>query len=281
MRSLRTLDVPGFRLSEVVWDPASVIPSRWYAWPALCLVIDGGYEVEWGRHRLRCGPASLMLYPPTQAAARTSDAGSRCLTVSIDPAVLLSASDALPDLERFNAVRRPPPHWLAFQLRTELELRDDLCPTSLTSTVVALLAELGDRPGLEARSVPPPWLARVQEQIQDEFHRHHTLESLAQAAGVHPVHVAREFRRRFGCTVGQYIRQRRVEFACHRLTASRDALAEIAVDAGFADQSHFTNTFRQLVGMTPGVFRARFGSHAGRSPAQRLIRFKTALPSGA
>nr|WP_202329241.1 AraC family transcriptional regulator [Mesorhizobium sp. L-8-3] len=65
-------------------------------------------------------------------------------------------------------------------------------------------------------------------------------------------------RRRFGCTIGHYVRQRRVEFGCHRLAASLDPLSEIALDAGFADQSHFTNTFRRLVGMSPGVFRSRF-----------------------
>src|SRR3546814_16535137 len=78
-----------------------------------------------------------------------------------------------------------------------------------------------------------------------------------ETAGVHPVHLAREFHRRFGCTVGHYIRQRRIEFACHRLTASRDPLSEIAVEAGFADQDHLTNTFRRLVGMPPARVRAR------------------------
>lgn len=90
------------------------------------------------------------------------------------------------------------------------------------------------------------------------FRRHHTLESLARTAGVHHVHLARQFRRRFGCTVGHYIRQRRVEFGCHRLTASLDPISEITLDAGFTDQSHFTNVFRHLVGMSPGEFRARF-----------------------
>jgi AraC-like DNA-binding protein len=139
----------------------------------------------------------------------------------------------------------------------------------VAGTVIALLAELGERPGFEAGRAPPPWLECIREQIDDECHRHHTLESLARVGGVHPVHVAREFRRRFGCTVGHYIRQRRIEFACHRLTASRDPLSEIAFSAGFADQSHFTNTFRRLIGMTPGSFRARFGTNTTRGCLRR------------
>src|SRR5438034_8794997 len=75
--------------------------------------------------------------------------------------------------------------------------------------------------------------------------------------------LARAFRWHYGCTVGEYIRQRRVEFACHRLTGPDDRLSVIAFDAGFADQSHLTNTFRRLVGMTPGAFRTRFQSPSG------------------
>ena len=268
-RTIKTLDFPGFRVSESRYDGASVVPTEPHSWGGLCLVVEGGYQRDWGRTRLSCGPASLVFQAPGEVyGARISDAGSHCLIVEIDPLVLERSAGTM-DFERLHATRRVPPHWLAFQLHLELELGDELSSTSVASTVVALFAELGDRPGLEARSAPPPWLARVQEQIHHEFRRHHTLESLALAAGVHHVHLAREFRRRFGCTVGHYIRQRRVEFGCHRLTASRDPLSEIAFDAGFADQSHFTNTFRRMVGMSPGVFRTRFFAPPRQSSHRR------------
>ena len=265
---LMTLEVPGFRLRETAYAAAAIVPTQPYTWATLCLAVEGGYQMDWGPAGLFCGPASLVFHPPGQVyGAQISDQGSRCLTVDIDPAVLLSAANTLPDFERLSAPRRMSPHWLAFQLRRELELGDDLSATAVASIVIALLAELGCRPAVQARSMPPPWLKRVQEHIDDEFRSHHTLESLAQTAGVHHVHLAREFHRRLGCTVGHYIRQRRVEFACRRLTGSGAPLAEIAFEAGFADQSHFTNTFRQLVGMTPGVFRTRFAEQPRRLSA--------------
>jgi AraC family transcriptional regulator len=266
---LRSLKVASFSVCEEVWHAPVAVSPQPHAWAGLCLNIAGGYRVDWARTRLDCGPASLLFHAPGEVyGARISDAGSHCLTLAIDPAALLGATDRMPDFERLNAARRAPPHWLAFHLRRELELRDDLSATSVAGIVIELLAELGDRPGLEARRTPPPWLKRVQEQIDDEFREQHTLRSLAEAAGVHHVHLAREFHRRFGCTVGHFIRQRRAEFACHRLTASKDSLSVIAFDAGFADQSHFTNTFRKLVGMSPGLFRARFAGLPLRLPAQ-------------
>jgi AraC family transcriptional regulator len=73
--------------------------------------------------------------------------------------------------------------------------------------------------------------------------------------GVHPDHLVHAFRRQYHCTVGEYVRQLRIEFACRQITSSDMPLAEIAVEAGFADQSHFTKTFKRLVGMTPSEFQ--------------------------
>jgi AraC family transcriptional regulator len=73
---------------------------------------------------------------------------------------------------------------------------------------------------------------------------------------VHPVHLAREFRRFEHCTIGEYVRRLRIEQACRRLTHSTDPIAAIAAEAGFADQSHFARTFKRVVGMSPVQFRA-------------------------
>lgn len=263
MQTLRTLEGAGLRITEALYGPSREILADPHGWATLCLTVAGGYEVDWSGGRLPCGPAALVFHPPGEVyGARISEAGSRCMTVGIAPSVLEGVTNGLPDVGRLSTARRAPPRRLAYQLRREFALGDELSATSVESLVFALLADLGERPCLEARSVPPPWLRRVREQIDDEFRRNHTLANLAGPAGVHRVHLAREFRRCFGCTVGQYIRQRRVEFTCHRLTSSPDSLSMVAFEAGFADQSHMTNTFRKMVGITPGAFRARFLAEA-------------------
>ena len=82
-----------------------------------------------------------------------------------------------------------------------------------------------------------------------------TLSELAAEVGLHPVHVASTFRRHVGCTVGHYLRQRRVTWACQQLAGTDAPLAEIALEAGFADQSHFCRTFKRHVGLTPAAYR--------------------------
>jgi AraC family transcriptional regulator len=85
---------------------------------------------------------------------------------------------------------------------------------------------------------------------------------MAAAAGVHPVHLAREFRRFERCTVGEYIRRLRIERACNELSNSNDSIAAIASGTGFYDQSHFGRIFKRVVGMTPIEYRANVSSQS-------------------
>jgi AraC family transcriptional regulator len=81
------------------------------------------------------------------------------------------------------------------------------------------------------------------------------LELIGRAAHAHPVHVAQTFRRFHECTIGEYLRRLRVDFACKELVGSEKAMSEIALAAGFSDQSHFNRSFKREVGMSPSQYR--------------------------
>jgi AraC family transcriptional regulator len=67
----------------------------------------------------------------------------------------------------------------------------------------------------------------------------------------------RSFKASFGCTPGQYVRRMRIARAQKLMTLSRDPLRRIAVESGFADQSHFSRCFRSVVGESPAIWRTR------------------------
>jgi len=92
-----------------------------------------------------------------------------------------------------------------------------------------------------------------------------TLAGLAAEADVHPGHLADAFRRHFGCTVGAHVRRQRVALACRHLAGSEAPLADIALLTGFADQSHFTRTFKRQIGLTPAAYRKMTAGAANRS----------------
>jgi AraC family transcriptional regulator len=108
---------------------------------------------------------------------------------------------------------------------------------------------------LSSERKPPRWLEQARELIHGQFTESLTHDQIATAVAVHPVHLAGVFRRHYGCTIGEYARRLRVEFACRNISTSTAPLADIALAAGFSDQSHFSKVFKQLTGMTPAQFR--------------------------
>lgn len=102
----------------------------------------------------------------------------------------------------------------------------------------------------------PDWLAVAVEMVAD-LATTPGLEIRGVAAGVavHPVHLARAWRRHLGHSPATAIRHRRADQAAAQLGRGQ-ALAEIAASAGYADQSHMTREYVRIFGVTPGAWRA-------------------------
>ncbi len=105
------------------------------------------------------------------------------------------------------------------------------------------------------------WLKEARALVEQDFGDPWSLSSLADAVGVHRAHLAREFRRAYGCSVGEYLRQRRLEYVCRALATSDASVNEIAAAAGFADQSHLTKVFKRFLGVTPLAYRKLLTRH--------------------
>lgn len=86
------------------------------------------------------------------------------------------------------------------------------------------------------------------------------LDQLARAVDCSSFHLSRTFREVTGITLRRYAKRLRACLAADRLAAGERNLTSLALDLGYADHSHFTNAFRQELGMTPSRFRSRFRS---------------------
>jgi AraC family transcriptional regulator len=106
---------------------------------------------------------------------------------------------------------------------------------------------------LREAAAAPKWFMEVKEHV--EANTASTLREIGRSVGRHPAHIMREFRRREGVPLGEYQRALRIASACRMLRQSRRSLADIALACGFADQSHFTRTFKRFVNMTPHAYR--------------------------
>ena len=104
--------------------------------------------------------------------------------------------------------------------------------------------------------LPRGRLRAVVEYIEEHLDGGPTLAQLAALVRLNPYHFARQFKAATGLPPHQYVIQRRVERTKQLLQAGTDlSLAEVALRAGFSDQSQFSYHFKRVVGVTPGQFR--------------------------
>jgi AraC family transcriptional regulator len=130
--------------------------------------------------------------------------------------------------------------------------------------------------------IAPTWLHKATELLHDRYLDDLSIADVAASVGVHPIHLARSFRRHFGCNPAEFTRFRRLEKATELLTRSGRPLSEIALSCGFADQSHFSKEFARNLGIPPGKYRlaagmqltaaSMFQSDKRLSPNMRKIR---------
>jgi AraC family transcriptional regulator len=133
-------------------------------------------------------------------------------------------------------------------------MADELTVESLLAEILSHAARSSQRESRHA----PGWVTRILDKLQTEHCRRLTLDELAREAGVHPVHLSRVFRRCVGEGIGDHVHRLRVRTACEQMLAPEASLADVGFTTGFADQSHFTRSFRRITGMTPAAFRSAF-----------------------
>jgi AraC family transcriptional regulator len=98
-------------------------------------------------------------------------------------------------------------------------------------------------------------IGRVTDFILAHLTQDISLEALAQQADFSPYHFARLFRQTTGESPHQFVLRQRVERAQHLLKATNMPLASIALESGFANQSHLTRIFKRHLGLTPRTYR--------------------------
>jgi AraC family transcriptional regulator len=149
-------------------------------------------------------------------------------------------------------------HHLGDRLLDEMAHRDDFSPFACEGILLEIIAALGRNGATVNTSAnPPSWLRAAREFLHENADASFSMARVAQAAGRHEIHVAREFRRFYGTSVGAYLRRLRTEKAAQLLAATQQTITDIALDCGFASHSHLCREFKARFGVTPSRYRAR------------------------
>lgn len=246
----------GLILTELCHATRRCLPGHGHEHAYFCLLLAGSYAEHVGRRSLAQRPMSVVFHPP--GLDHRDEVGARgghlfCLELDTGWIERLRQEAGGTDLD-WRVLPGGEPLWLATRLYRELRSGDDCSGMAVEGLTLELLAAAARSRQVSERR-PPAWLGRVEALLHDGFRGSLSLDQLAAEAGVHPAHLSRTFRRFHRRTPADLIQELRVQHVCQGLTDADRPLSDLALEAGFADQSHCTRVFKQLTGMTPGAFR--------------------------
>ncbi len=256
----QALSANGFRFTEKAYSTRATLPTHAHELSHFCFVLAGTYQEQIAGKLFERGPTALVFYPPDVSHGENHFTGGRHFLVEIDFKGLERVIDYGARLGEPVLVGGDSSLWLAARMYREFSERDAFSALVLESITTELLIAASRQDMRRPERKPPPWLERVKEFLRESFSEPPTLDELARTAGVHPTHLTRVFRQFERCTVGDYTREARIKYARQRMLSSNEPLVEIALAAGFADQTHFTRSFKRITGMTPTEFRRIFAA---------------------
>lgn len=254
---LQEMQVGGVRVTESWHKASSTIPLHAHRWATVTVLIDGSFEETYKlRSSMACVAPAVHVRPPGEPHVdRLGNIGAHNVVLEIDDTTLESVKRHSALFEEIRHLRSSELASLAGRLRQELLIDDPATPMALQGLAMELFAT-ASRGTSRALTQPAPWLQRVRDKLHDCFRESDFgLAELSVIADVHPVHLARAFRATYGASPGEYLRRLRVHWAADQLRTTRRPIVDIAIDAGFADQSHFTRAFRAAFGSPPGAWR--------------------------
>ena len=248
--TLRNKQIGPFRIIEKSYSADTALALHEHETAYVSFLLAGAY-VEVSRQEERiCSSGTVIWHPRTAAHAdRFGSGGGHVLDLAIDPAWSDDAAQELKPISRARMFCGGLPYSLG--LRIYRELSDDDAHR-VADVATELLGFFFTGP-LESR--PPAWFKSALRICADTEEQHLSLTSLALAVGVHPVHVARSFRRFLGCTFGDHLAKIRILKAFDLLN-SKMPIVDVAYACGCADHAHLCRVFKKSTGLTPSTFRS-------------------------
>jgi AraC family transcriptional regulator len=259
--ALPKLRLRGLTLDIASYAPFQKVPPHSHENAFFCMALSG-FCTEAYRGRERTYQPSMLSFLPADErhSLKFYQTGLDSLGIEVETPFIERLRECSLNVDGSIHCHGGQLALLCKKVYSEFRQLDNIAPLAIEGLVLEMLAEVA-RQRERGNGAAPHWLNIAKELIHERFSEGLTLDDLSAATGVHPVHLSRAFRKYYRCTVGDYIRRLRVEYASRRILTSKDTLSEIAAAAGFSDQSHFSRVFKKQMGMTPTQYQR---THAER-----------------
>jgi AraC family transcriptional regulator len=255
-RKVEIFKLSGLTLTEALFAPGSRTPPHTHDTASICLTLTGnGVEIVDGRHIVMQPGSVIMRAPQIIHSDEYGAVPLRGLMIELDRKWLQTCRHFLSVFEGYRYFPNGAVSALALRIYRESRIKDTVAPIIVEGLMLEMLGH-ASRSLIKTPVRPPGWLTQARDLLHGRFNDSLNLVEIANVVGVHPTHLARSFKKHYRTTVGDYLRQLRLDWATRRLSETEDSIAEIASAAGFYDQSHFSHLFKQHTGLTPAEFRS-------------------------
>jgi AraC family transcriptional regulator len=256
---IRTSGEAGIRCHEVFYPRSTQLAKHAHQSAFFGLSMDGVYTEFAAGTRFDCPPRTAVFHRAQEEhAISIGEKAVRAFVIEIDPDEVERWYEETPSTSVVHMEGGPLAALLDNAYR-EFRHPDSSSAVAIQGLVLQLLAGVSRNEG-DAEPGRPTWLERVSELLHERFCTTITLAEIAAEVGVAAARVSATFRRVHQRSIAEEQRRLRIEFACARLRECDRSLADIAAEAGFSDQPHFSRVFKQLTGMTPALYRSMFRS---------------------
>jgi AraC family transcriptional regulator len=256
--TVKTVSANQFLFVESRFAPRCRLERHSHENACLCFIIEGSFEETYGRRHRRCSKSTLLFRPSDESHLDQFElGGARCINIEITPLLLDRLTAEIRAERDSTEISDINLKSLATKLYREFLWDDEVSAMAMEGLAFEMLAGFS-RLEQGRTGKAPRWLERARDLLHERYMESLSLDEIANLVDIHPVHLSRSFRRFYGSTVADYVRGLRIEFACKNLARTNLPLARIALDAGFAHQSHFSAVFRRQTGLTPAQYRSMF-----------------------
>ena len=229
-----------FRVSDVTFAPGKRLPRHRHPHGCIAVVVEGAVDKAFARVSGTAARGAVITMPPEEPHVDVfGRAGARIVVVE-------SQAEEDVGLDR---------DWtcllIATKIARELEAQDSFTPLAIEGLALELAAAARRLAGPGA----PHWLRSARELALERALEPVSVVEIAAELDVDPRLLARGFHEHYGASIGEYVRNARLDWAAARLVQTDAPLATLALEAGFADQSHFTRSFKRRTGLPPGKYR--------------------------
>lgn len=246
---LRETSAGPFRITETSYSANAMLAVHVHETAYLSFLLSGAYLEFSGSRETTCLTGTVIWHPPNDAHGdRFQSAGGHLLNLEISEVWLQDIAQELKPSAEIRTFCGGLPYSLGLRLYRKLHANADNVEDLTNALVSFFFSGLVDRQ-------PPAWFRQVLDLTRETYDRPLSLTGAARTVGVHPIHLARSFRRFLGCTFGDHLSTVRLRKAFELLLTTKKSIADVAHSSGFADHSHLCRSFRKSTGLTPSAFR--------------------------